>query len=989
MLDINMSDVFAVLKSLIPEFVAIGVLLILAIIATIAVNKRTVKQVANRKLIHSESWIVALTGTVVAVSLMLTGPMATIMDNTSVEKRKLSDTTVAAANTLAEETQNEAITLLKNEDSALPLSAKKINVFGWSSTNPVYGGSGSGSISDQYPTVSLLEGMKKAGLQTNSELSSLYTKYNDKRPKNGMFEVDWSLPELPVEQYPSKAVTDAKNFSDQAIVVIARVGGEGSDLPTNMKAKNVTYTDNSKQYPDFKEGEHYLQLSQSERNMLDMVTKDFSKVTLVYNGANTFQFDFLQTYPQIKSVVWCPPAGQNGFTSLGRVLTGKLNPSGKTSDTFIKDLKQSPTWNNFGDFAYDNVTEFKIKSEYSGLDVEPHFVNYSEGIYVGYRFYETAAKEGIINYDDMVLYPFGYGLSYTKFEQKMGPLIHKDSKISFDVSVTNTGSKAGKDVVESYYSAPYTDGGIEKASTNLVAFEKTKLLQPGESQTITVSFNESDMASYDEHNAKSYVLEEGDYTISIQSDSHHALDSKNVTIDKSITYDGKGSDKLRTGDKKAATNLFDSVRGDNVTYLSRAGHFANYAKATAAPASMSMSDSVKARFVNNGNYDPKKFDKASDKMPTTGAKNGVTLSDLYGKSYDDPLWDELLDQLSVKDMDNLIANGGFGTSPVKSIGKPKLIDADGPAALNNNFTKIGSIGFPSSTALACTWNTELARRFGDMIGQMAHDMGITGWYAPAMNMHRSAFGGRNFEYFSEDGLLAGTMASNEVGGAQKHGVYAYMKHLALNDQETNRTNMLCTWADEQAMREIFLRPFEMSVKDGGATGAMSGFNYLGSLYCGANSDLLKKLLRNEWGFRGTVVTDYFGNYDLFQNADQEIRNGNDLMLATLNVTNHVSDQSATSVKAMREACHNILYTTGNSWMYADGSPKVKIPAWRMAMYAVWALTVVLVIWTELVALKRFKARRKAADLSVLEQVADNPIEVELTSQPNQESDNEK
>ena len=958
MLQINMADVMNVIGSLTPYLIAIGVLFALALIITFAVNKKTVKDVATRKIVHSESWLVALVGIVVAVSMMLTGPLSTLLNNATTTKYMLSDTTVSKANELAKDVQSEAITMLKNDDSNLPLSGKKVNVFGWGSTNPVYGGTGSGSMSDQYETVSMLDGMKQAGIETNSELTKLYTDYRKDRPMVAMWSQDWTLPEVPAKQYSDKLISDAKDFSDEAVITITRVGGEGADLPTNMKAKGITYNNNSKDYEDFKDGEHFLQLSQTERDMIDLVTKNFKKVTLVYNGANAFQFDFLSQYPQIKSVLWCPPAGQTGFSALGEVLAGETNPSGKTSDTFLKDLTKSVSYNNFGKFEYTNMADKAAKYKgFTGDDVTaiPGFVNYSEGIYVGYKFYETASDEGLINYDDTVAFPFGYGLSYTSFDQKLDNVKYKGGKVTVTATVTNTGDKAGKDVVEVYYNPPYTDGGIEKASKNLAGFEKTKELQPGESQKVTVKFDDDDMASYDYKGAKAYMLEKGDYDISIQSDSHHVIDHKAITVKDTVTYDSDSN--THNGDKTVATNQFDDVAGD-VTYLSRADHFANYKEATAAPTNFKMSDKAKETFYNNSNYDPKKFDKDSDKMPTTGAKNGLKLSDMYGKDYDDADWDKLLDQLTFDDMDNLIANGGYGTQAVKSVGKIQLTDADGPASLNNNFTGVGSIGFPASTAFACTWNKDLAKQFGEMIGDMAHDMHVAGWYAPAMNIHRNAFSGRTFEYFSEDSLLSGVMASSEISGAKSKGVYSFMKHFALNDQETKRTEMLCTWTNEQAMREIYLKPFEMSVKEGGAQAVMSSFNYIGNTYAGADSALLQTVLRGEWGFKGFVLTDYFGGYG-YQNADQEVRAGNDSMLATTKITNHITDKSATSVKAMRQAAHNILYTAANSWQYANGEPKVATPIWKTAMYVAWGVVAVLVIGLEFLTIKRYLSRKKA------------------------------
>ena len=577
---------------------------------------------------------------------------------------------------------------------------------------------------------------------------------------------------------------------------------------------------------------------------------------------------------------------------------------------------------------------------------------------MGYRFYETAADEGLIDYDKTVVYPFGYGLSYTSFTQEMGDLTEQDGTISFDVTVTNTGAVAGKDVVEVYYNPPYTNGGIEKASANLIAFDKTELLEPGASETVTISFSAEDMASYDEKGAGCYVLEAGDYEISIKSDSHNKIDSRIYTLADSITYD---EDNARSTDAQAAVNHFDYAEGE-VTYLSRADGFANYAEATAAPENYSMSDEVKSVFINNGVYDPEKYNDASDEMPTTGAKNGMTLAELRGASYDDERWETLLDQLTISDMDTMIALGGYQTSAAASVGKASTVDCDGPASINNNFTGVGSVGFPSAVMIASTWNTDLALEFGESIGKMADEMDVSGWYAPAMNTHRSAFAGRNFEYYSEDGVLAGRIAANAVIGAEEYGVYAYIKHFALNDQETNRNVMLCTWANEQSIREIYLRPFEIAVKDGGAKAVMSSFNYIGAEWAGASSALCNTVLRDEWGFRGFVLTDYFGVYG-YMNSDQAIRGGTDCMLVAYDTeTNHVKDtSSATGVKAMRQACKNIMYTVVNSRAYAEENLNTGLPTWQIMAIAIDVVLGAAIIGLEVLTVKSYRKAAKKAE----------------------------
>ncbi len=956
MLSVNMDDVINVLNSCKPYLIALAIVLVLAIGVSIAAVK---VQKPKRQLLRKEAWLAFFLAFVVIVNLICFIPMSSMI-SLVMGNGTITEETSEESKELVQKIAEEGIVLLKNEDNMLPLAENSsLNVFGWASTNPCYGGTGSGSLSDAYPTVSLLQGLEDAGFRLNTELSDFYTAYRADRPEVGMSEQDWTLPEPTAASYTEEMLDNAKAFSDTAMVVITRVGGEGADLPTDVS--QVTYEDNSAEYKDFEAGEHYLQLSRTEKDMLNLVCENFDNVVLVYNGANPMELGFVNEYSQIKSAIWCAGTGQSGFEALGEIVAGEINPSGKTVDTFVSDLTETPTWNNFGSFVYDNVDEYKYihTNRRTGAKSTrfPTFVNYVEGIYVGYRFYETAADEGLIDYDKTVVYPFGYGLSYTSFTQEMGDLTEQDGTISFDVTVTNTGDVAGKDVVEVYYNPPYTNGGIEKASANLIAFDKTDLLEPGASETVTISFSAEDMASYDEKGAGCYVLEAGDYEISIKSDSHNKIDSRTYTVADSITYD---EDNARSTDAQAAVNHFDYAEGE-VTYLSRADGFANYAEATAAPENYSMSDEVKAVFINNGVYDPEKYNDASDEMPTTGAKNGMTLAELRGASYDDERWETLLDQLTISDMDTMIALGGYQTAAAASVDKASTVDCDGPASINNNFTGVGSVGFPSAVMIASTWNTDLALEFGESIGKMADEMDVSGWYAPAMNTHRSAFAGRNFEYYSEDGVLAGRIAANAVIGAEEYGVYAYIKHFALNDQETNRNVMLCTWANEQSIREIYLRPFEIAVKDGGAKAVMSSFNYVGAEWAGASSALCNTVLRDEWGFRGFVLTDYFGVYG-YMNSDQAIRGGTDCMLVAYDTeTNHVKDtSSATGVKAMRQACKNIMYTVVNSRAYAAENLNTGLPTWQIMAIVIDVVLGAAIIGLEVLTVKSYRKAAKKA-----------------------------
>ena len=958
MLSINWDDVWKMVETIKIPLIVIGVALALAVVVSIAVIRMNRPA---RKLTRSTVWVAAFVAVVVAVVSMMYGGFRTVLDLAS-GKGALTDASKAQVEGLGNDISDEGMVLLKNTDGALPLQkGSAVNVWGWASTNPIYGGTGSGSLSADNPTTSLLDGLANAGFSTNSDLSALYTGYRAERPEVGMFKADWSLPEPTQDMYSDDLLSGVRTFSDTSVVAIARSGGEGFDLPrdVNKEAREnpyFSYTDNSTEYTDFQDGQGYLELTRPERDMIALAKQNSEKTIVVVNAANAFQLGELQDDPDIDAIVWAIPGGQVGFNALGRILDGEVNPSAKTPDTFPRIIKAGPAANNFGDFQYTNMTEFAQEDPFNkGTFTQPSFVNYTDSIYVGYRWYETAAAEGVIEYASEVVYPFGHGLSYTSFTQEMSELRESaDGVLSAEVTVTNTGQVAGKDVVQVYSNPPYTDGGIEKSAANLIAYEKTKLLQPGESQTVPVTWSRDSLASYDAKDAKAYVLEAGNYRISIRSNSHEILAERSFPVAETTVYDS--AEDTHDGDLVVATNHFDDAAGD-VAYLSRAGHFANLAEATAAPTGFEMSAEHKAAFLATSNYDPDSDEAGlSVRRPTTDARNGLVLGDLHGLAYDDPKWDQLLDQLSVDDMNSLISKGGYGSPAVSSVGKLRVSDVDGPASLNNNFTGVGSIGLPSAVSVAATFNKELARSFGDAIGTMAHDMQVSGWYAPATNTHRYAYAGRNFEYFSEDPLLAGAQVAEEIQGAQAKGVYAFIKHFALNDQETNRTHMLATWTNEQALREVYLRPFEIGVKQGGAHAVMSAFNYIGTTYAGAHPELLNRVLRQEWGFQGMVLTDYFAGYG-YQNADQIVRNGGDFMLATLDIDiAKVNTQSDAGLAQMRRASHNILYTVANSWMYENGQPEVERNAWEYITWVVAAALILALLGLEVVALRRYRAR---------------------------------
>ena len=977
MLSINLDDVMQVLTNVRGHLIAFGVVALLAIVVMIAVRKLPK---AKKKMIRAQAGLAILLALTIVVNLICTGPMSTMLDLVS-GSGTITEETSAKATELVNEITADGVVLAKDEDGILPVaSGSKLNVFGWASTNPCYGGTGSGALNTAYPVTDLLTGLHNAGIETNEELSKFYTDYKADRPSVGMVAQDWTLPEPNVSLYTDEMMENAKAFSDTAMVVITRVGGEGADLPTDMASVvdgswirrvaqaygsergtayyNGTYDDSLNEDNDWDKGDHFLQLSNREEDLLDLVTANFDNVILVYNGANAFQMDFLKDYPQIKGVLLCPGTGQSGFEGFGKVVSGEVNPSGRTVDTYVSNLKNAPWWNNFGDFKYTNTEE--LNSDSSFFDPEgttPSFVNYVEGIYVGYKFYETAADEGLINYDDEVVFPFGYGLSYTSFTKEMSGITNDGTSLNFTVTVTNTGSVAGKDVVEIYSNPPYTNGGIEKSTANLLDFAKTSELAPGESQTIEFSIPVEDLASYDYQTNGCYVLEAGDYVISANDDSHNVADSQTYTVASDIVYNESNK---RGSDAVAATNEFDFAEGE-ITYLSRADGFANYAEATAAPATYEMTDEQKAAFDNAHTYTEAGYqndDDANAADITTGAKNGLKLVDLRGVDYNDAKWDQLLDQMTIDEMQQTIGFGGYQTAAVSSIEKVRTNDCDGPASINNNFTGVGSVGFPAATLIGMTWDKELAYAFGDSIGEMANEMDTSGWYGPAMNIHRTAFAGRNFEYYSEDGVLSGRMASNAILGAQEHGVYAYMKHFALNDQEGNRTSMAATWSNEQAIREIYLKPFEISVKDADCHAVMSSFNYIGTRWAGGCKELLKNVLRGEWGFVGFVETDYFGVYG-YMTADQGVRNGCDLMLCTTgNDFNTVTVLTNSSKQALREASKNILYTVVNSRAYAAENLNPGMAKWEIIMIGADVLVALLIVALEIKTFKSYKKRKE-------------------------------
>lgn len=927
--------------------------LLAAIVLLIAVH--WIFKKGNR---HPVRWTVVIAWVLVVllmVNQIAYGPMKTLLSAyLNASKAEINEATVEGSQEVIHEIGEEGMVLLKN-DGLLPLneSVTKLNVFGWASNNTVFSGTGSAAAGEvNVEPVTILKSLADAGYETNADLTALYASYRDGRPAISMNNQDWTLPEPTVDQYSEELLSGAKGFSDTAVLVIGRSGGENADLPTDMSAViNGTYDvaanpdlvmsdafnqygyfkghyTNNGDYDDFEPGEHYLELSRTEEDLVALVTSNFDKVVVVINANNPMELGWIEDYPQIQSVILAPGTGASGMAALGEILNGSVNPSGRTVDTYVRDLTAAPTWNNSGNSGYHIYSNMMdVAKQVRRADVSflgtVSFVDYAEGIYTGYKFYETAAEEGLLDYDATVQFPFGYGLSYTRFKQEIVSFEQGEEAVTVEVKVTNEGSVPGKDVVELYVTPPYTNGGIEKASVNLLDFAKTALLEPGASETVSFTVKLEDMASYDSTGVKisggGYILEAGEYDLSIRSDSHTILDSKSFTLDADISY-AEG----RPSDKTAPANHFDYAESKGEV-LSRKDGFANYDVATAAPDESRFEipkDEVKIiRAASIAKYEAADHDNPDDVMPTTGASNGLTLADLTGKAYDDPDWDKLLDQLTVNDMITLVNNGGWSTAEIESVGKVRTSDCDGPSGLSNYLTGAMGTQFPTEVLMAQTWSKEAAYKIGVAMAREFADADNYGWYGPAMNLHRFAFAGRNYEYYSEDPVLSGLFASVEVNAAADLGVYPYIKHFAANDQETNRCAFLMTYLSEQSLRENILKPFEIVVKhfdyDKNALAVMSSYNWLGTVPVVTNRDLLTTVLRDEWGFKGMVISDFDGGYG-YMLSDAAVRAGNDLMLATTQpLAGALDPSSATLVNALRQAAKNILYTVGNSGYYRD------------------------------------------------------------------------
>lgn len=774
----------------------------------------------------------------------------------------------------------EGFVLLKNENAALPMNkGARISVFSKNSVNLSYGGSGSGGF-DTSNNKNLYESLNDAGFVTNPTLKNFYESSQSGlvRTANSSDLDNGDNQKIATAETPQSKYTDAvKNsyadYSDAALVVITRIGGEGFDLPRYQGDSEGAVSPDS----------HYLELDQNEIDLLTAVTDGtFKRVVVVFNTPSSFEATFLKDSAyaafadKIDAAVWIGFTGSNGITALGEILNGDVNPSGRLVDTWAADFTKNPSFVNFGTGCLPDTTDKYDGGMYYSVD-------YEEGIYVGYRYYETRGEtDGENWYNANVVYPFGYGLSYTTFDWTVGDAsaseIELGTTITVPVTVKNTGSVAGKEVVQLYASAPYTLGGIEKAHKVLVGFAKTKLLQPGESETVTVSFDPYSTASYDYRDANSngfsgYELEAGEYTLYVSRNAHESEKAiaLNLAADVQIGTDPT-TDSEVVNRYTDSENFLDSDWQLN-TMLSRAdweGTWPTPQTAQQHAGTDRLYEEIRSEEHNN----PTDFD--SEEYPWFGEEPTLTLRDLLPSaeaegyepvvSYDDERWEELMMGCDEEEMIALINNGAYHTLAMESVGLPATIHGDGPSGFTCFMSKEqvnGTCQYVSEPVMASTWNINLMNELGEAIGEegtigdKATGQPYSSIYAPGVNIHRSPFGGRCSEYFSEDPFISGMMGAAEVQGIQSRGVLPTVKHFVANEQETHRSiGGDLSWLSEQALREIYLKPFEYTVKLGETRGIMTSFNRIGTRWTGGDYRLLTEILRNEWGFNGLVICDF-------------------------------------------------------------------------------------------------------------------------------------
>lgn len=880
------------------------------------------------------------------------GGSGPVTEGAFTSKYKTADEAAKAAEDVCEEIENEGVVLLKNEDGALPLnvqSESKISLFGVCSIDYYWGGTGSGAVEID-KDMNLKELFTDAGFSVNETLWNFYESgaakgYRHGGGSNTNGDADFALNEAPQSVYQSANVASSyASYNDAAIIVIGRRGGEGADLPRTMQNYGGSAD------------KHYLELTDEETELIKAVkSTGFKKTILLLVTGNAMELGGLDALG-VDACLWAGYCGSTGMKSVVNTICGKVNPSGKTVDTYVSDNLAAPAVANMGDFKYSN-------GDY-------YYVTYSEGIYVGYRYYETRYEDTVMypesaggfNYDAEVVYPFGYGLSYTDFSWDKLELSENDGEYTASVKVTNIGSRAGKDVVELYYQSPYTEydrgNGIEKSAVELLGFAKTDMIEPDQSDTVEITFSLEDMKSYDAYGHGGYILEptgeDGGYYVTAATDAHQAVNNilaekgydvpyaenmtEEIEVPELVRYETEKSTGATVGNLFGFADLTDEscIAYDSAfKYLTRsdwAGTMpASYSTGTSETASdnaggkqltRSASDELLEALSLRG-YDaagnPKKQSEYT--MPTTGKSSGLTLADFIKVPYGGKAvtadgaehgWSELLDSMSAKDYRTLMS-AGYSTAKIESIGKLKTKDLDGPAGISAFVGNFKCTAYPSEVVLASTWNVALAAKMGESVAEEGIWAGVSGWYAPAVNIHRNAFAGRNYEYYSEDPLISGDMALAVIKAAQQKGLYCFIKHFAVNDQENHRSeNGNVVWLNEQTMREIYLEPFRLAIvgsADSGCSALMTSFNRIGPVWAGGCYELITGVLRTEWGMNGFVLTDYYGG--AYMDTNQLLAAGADAVLT--NGKAAIADESsAATVSLMRDATHRILSTVASS-----------------------------------------------------------------------------
>ena len=904
--------------------------------------------------------ICVLLAVTIAVNVVCNTVLRGTLDQFLGARAELSDELLQTGNDLAEQIQAEGTVLLRNEENTLPLAKdnNKVNVFGWSATQWITGGSGSGQCATL--EVDLLAALQQAGIEYNQELIDMYRDFLDNRPFTGpaggalsTFPEEFSsLYEPALADYGQELLDNAAAYSDTAIVVIGRQTGESNDTPREQHKQNVKGADLV-----VDDTRTYLEISTEEEELLKYVGETYEKVVVLINTTNTMDLSFLETIPGLDACLLVGGTGARGAISVVDILYGEVNPSGHLTDTYAYDFATSAAYANSGmagigyytnaDGLYpaDGVT---TNGNDTGKPLYPGvaYVDYVEGIYVGYKWYETADTEGFwddvsnefgTGYEGVVQYPFGYGMSYTTFDWEVidssSGALDKDGSVTVTVKVTNTGNVAGKDVVQLYANPPYYAGEIEKASVNLIDFAKTDLLQPGESQELTLEATVESLASYDCYDANGngfvgWELDEGDYTFMVSRNAHDHVETFTCNAASDIQYptdrySGAEVGNLFTGDDAVdGVSLDGSDSEANITWLSRAD-FKGTFQGTRAP-DRAMTDNLRELNLYTPEMAEAWIDPDAEPV-TTGADNGLSVTNRNGSiselgyqlgaDYNDPQWETLLDQLTKSEMEDLVRLAYVQTAALPSIGKPQTVDLDGPSQIGSfAFWWFGNTGtgFSQPTVLGQTFNKDLSYEFGQANAAQARQLGVDGWYAPGVNLHRSVMGGRNFEYYSEDPFLSGVMCANTVRGSLDAGVYVYAKHFIAYEQESARDSIYA-WMTEQTLREVYARPFKMAINEGGLTGVMSAYGRIGAVWAGGSEALLTDLLRDEWGFEGCVLTDY-SDHQQFMNGDQMLRAGGDLWMSGATGGALVCETESNSyMQALRRAAKNTTYM----WLNAE------------------------------------------------------------------------